>query len=151
MKRIIFMLALLVVLAASGDRQVARAASDEVDAFATIINQIQLDSPVPTVEYLQSVKPLNKGEKRYEGKYQNWRINVTAKESSGIIKSFGISREGNDIIDNLLPIVASVYGDAYQYREKSSGNRGYGWTLAEFKMVNLFYQSGVVRFGGGYL
>ena len=41
-----------------------------------------------------------------------------AKESSGITKSFGISREGNDIIDNLLPIVASVYGDAYQYREK---------------------------------
>ena len=151
MKKTILMLAIFFAFVAASGMPAACAASDEVNAFAALIKEIQLDKPLPNVGYLQSVKPLNKGELRYIGSYQNWRIHVTVKESTGLIKDFGISREGGDIIDNLLSLVATVYGDNYQAREKSPRDRGYGWDLGDFKMLNLFYQSGVVRCGGGYL
>lgn len=151
MKKTILMLTVLILLAASAVMPVAGAVADEVNAFATLVADIQLDKAMPNVDYLQAAKPLNKGELRYVGGYRNWQIHVTVKEKTGLINDFGFSRQGSDIIDELLPFAVAVYGKNYQAREKSPRDRGYGWGLDKFKTVNLFYQSGYVRFGGGYL
>lgn len=151
MKKTILMLTMLVLLATAASMPIAGAASAEVNAFSALVADIQLDKPLPNVDYLQAAKPLNKGELRYVGGYRNWQIRVTVKETTGLIYDFGFSRQGSDIIDELLPFATAVYGENYQAREKSPRDRGYGWSLGEFKMANLFYQSGYVRFGGGYL
>lgn len=153
--KIVWSLTLLLMLAMSVSITVASASSSEISAFEKVINEIQLDKPVPVVNYLQLVPAFNKGELRYEGTYQDWQIHVTVKGSSGAVISFDLSRNGSDILEELLPVISSIYGTDPTYHEsdgsKSLKSRGYGWILGEFKSVNLFYQFGVVRFGGGYL
>jgi len=155
MGKLVWLLTLLLILTLSVSITVVSASSSEINAFEKVINEIQLDKPVPVVNYLQLVPAFNKGEQRYEGTYQNWQIHVTVKRSSGEVISFGISRKGSDILEELLPVISTIYGNNPIYHEsdgsKSLKSRGYGWIQGEFKSVNLFYQFGVVRFGGGYL
>ena len=148
MRKAIGML-LLLLIALSFSVPTASAAS-EIQAFEMILSKIQLDKPLTDASFLQPVRALNQGEQRFVGSYQNWQVQATLKESSGLVKSFGVSREGSDMLEELLPFISAIYGNNCQYSTKSPQNRTYIWPLGEFKYVNLFYQSGVVRFGGGY-
>ncbi|MGQ9659412.1 MAG: hypothetical protein ACUVQI_05615 [Thermochromatium sp.] len=113
--------------------------ADPIADVERILSDIRQDQPVPHLDYLHPVAPMNPGCALFEGRYDTIAIQVETHPDSLRVASLLLEIPGPDRTRALLPTVSRVLGPPHgQDRNPSS----YSWNRPEYRTASLHYVPG---------
>ncbi|MCK7497548.1 MAG: hypothetical protein MZW92_47285 [Comamonadaceae bacterium] len=113
--------------------------ADPIAEVERILSDIRQDQPVPRLDYLHPVTPMNPGCALFEGRYGAVTLQVETHPDSPRVASLLLQIPGPDQTRALLPAVSRVLGPPHRQDRRQSA---YGWEWPEYRTASLHYAPG---------
>ncbi|MTW21340.1 hypothetical protein [Allochromatium palmeri] len=113
--------------------------ADPIAEVERILDDIRQDRPVPRLDYLHPVAPMNPGCALFEGQYGAVTLQVETHPDSPRVASLLLRIPGPDQTRALLPTVSRVLGAPHSQDRRQSV---YGWDWPEYRAASLHYVPG---------
>ena len=113
--------------------------ADPIAEVERILDDIRQDQPVPNLDYLHRVAPINPGCAAFEGQYGAIDIQVETHPDSPRVASLLLRIPGPDQTRALLPTVSRVLGAPHSQDRRQSV---YGWDWPDYRAASLHYAAG---------
>ena len=113
--------------------------ADPIAEVERILDDIRQDQPVPNLDYLHHVAPINPGCAAFEGQYGSVAIQVETHPDSLRVASLLLRIPGPDQTRALLPAVSRVFGAPHSQDRRQSV---YGWDWPDYRAASLHYAPG---------
>jgi hypothetical protein len=117
----------------------AAGAGDISGDVEKVLRQIHQDRPVPSLDYLRKVEPINAGCACYRGVYRGIAITVETHQDSDRVASLLLEIPGPDRTKEVFPAVRRVIGPERYRKPKQSE---YGWEWSDFRTASVHYVKG---------
>lgn len=117
----------------------AAAHADLARAVEQILRDIRQDHPVPVLDYLQGVEPINPGCAYYRGHSRGIEVTVETQPGSRKVASVLLQIPGPDRTPLVVPAVARVIGPPHASDPKQST---YGWDWPNYRSASVHYVGG---------
>lgn len=104
-----------------------------------VLRAVRQDQPVPSLDYLHRVAPINPGCAAFEGQYGSIAIQVETHPDSPRVASLLLRIPGPDQTRALLPAVSHVLGAPHS---QDRGQSMYSWDWPEYRTASLHYAPG---------
>lgn len=114
-------------------------AADVAGDVEQILTDIRQDQPVPKLDYLKKVKPMNADSAYYTGRYKDIEIAVEAHPNSNKAASILLKIPGGDQTRAVLPAVSRAVGKPHASDRKNSQ---YSWSWKKYRTGSLHYDAG---------
>lgn len=129
-----FRLLLILALVATG-----AFAADISSAVEKILRDIRQDQPVPDLDYLNRVEPVNVDCASFRGSYQGMEIFVETHPKNNLAASVLLQIPGADQTQKILSAVINVIGPPH-YREPEKSH--FAWDWGNYRSASLHYIEG---------
>lgn len=113
--------------------------ADPAAEVEQVLDSIRQDRPVPRLDYLHRVAPINPGCAAFEGRYGAVAIFVETHPDSPRVASLLLQIPGPDQTRALLPAVSRVLGPPHGQDRRQSV---YGWDWPNYRAASLHYAPG---------
>jgi len=113
--------------------------ADSTAEVERILSDIRQDQPLPRLDYLHPVAPINPGCAAFEGRYGAVAIQVETHPDSPRVASLLLQIPGPDQTRALLPAVSRALGPPHSQDRRQSV---YGWDWPDYRTASLHYVHG---------
>lgn len=117
----------------------AAVCADPATDVEQVLRDIRQDRPVPTLEYLQPVEPINADCAYYRGQYHGIDVTVETHPNNNRVASVLLQLAGPDQTRLVLPAVARVIGQPHASDPKHST---YSWDWPDYRTASVHYTRG---------
>lgn len=104
-----------------------------------ILRDIRQDHPVPTLDYLREVEPINIECAYYRGDYQGIEVSVETHPQSNKVASILLQIPGSNQTRRIVDAVARVIGPPHVSDPEQSH---YGWDWPNYRTASVHYAAG---------
>ena len=118
---------------------IGNAIADTATDVEQVLRAVHQDQPVPNLDYLHRVAPINPGCAAFEGQYGSVAIQVETHPDSPRVASLLLRIPGPDQTRALLPAVSRVLGAPHSQDRRQSV---YGWDWPDYRAASLHYAAG---------